>query len=282
MDSVKYVYPSKIKLYTTVCCCSLNTLINLERLCAIVGKCLSEEDIISVRYKQTHIFIESLMNKKKKKKDKKKKSFYNQCTLIIKSNSGKSVNIKVFTNGNVQMTGCKDKTEINDVLKKLIAILKKKVISIKEKRAYCIVKDEDQIQITNMKIPLINTGFSTNFRIKRQVLFKMLIEKYQMFTVFDTDIHVGVRTRFISLNDSTVNITIFQTGSILIASNNFESIDEGYAVINEIFKENFEQIVKINKVIEIPDNLKNLKRLEYGQDTLFYVVKKEKNKNAVK
>jgi TATA-box binding protein (TBP) (component of TFIID and TFIIIB) len=220
------------------------------------------------------VFMKDMIKKKKKKKEEKsKRTFYNQCTLIIKSDSGKMVNMKVFTNGKIQMTGCQNEENRMTVLKKLVKILKMKIISPDDKKIYKIVENEDDIKVTDMKLPLINTGYKTGFKIKRKELYKLLISKYDMFSMYDTDNHVGTRTRYLSSKGNIVNITVFRTGSILVASNDMECIKEGYDNINKIFKDNFDEIVKIDKVIDVPKGLKNLKRLEYNNDKIFYIIR---------
>lgn len=53
----------------------------------------------SIKYQQK--------KKNKKKKQQAKKTFFNQCTIIIKISENKYVNLKIFLNGNIQMTGLK-------------------------------------------------------------------------------------------------------------------------------------------------------------------------------
>ena len=63
-------------------------------------------------------------SKKRKKKVIKKRQFENQATLIFHFDKGRYVNIKVFHNGKIQMTGVRAKTEAEWIIQRLIEIIK--------------------------------------------------------------------------------------------------------------------------------------------------------------
>jgi len=63
-------------------------------------------------------------SKKKRKKKKGKRQFENQATLIFHFNNGRYVNIKVFHNGKIQMTGVRSVNEATWVVSRLIQIIK--------------------------------------------------------------------------------------------------------------------------------------------------------------
>lgn len=71
-------------------------------------------------------------SKKKRKKKKGKRQFENQATLIFHFNKGRYVNIKVFHNGKIQMTGVRSVEEATWVVSRLIEIIKEtKVYQVK-------------------------------------------------------------------------------------------------------------------------------------------------------
>lgn len=261
---------SPLKVYTTTICCYLGTEINLDHFFEITKLHLDKNGIISIKYNDYHIYIPHILKKKKKSK-----IFFNQCTIIVESISEKYANVKLFTNGNIQMTGCKNILETNYAINNIIRYLKKKIILFNEKKILNIVKDETKLGIHNLRMPFINTGFKFNFKIERRALHILLIQKYNMFTKYDTNIHVGVRTRFISYKGNVVHITIFQTGSALIASCDLDCIDEGYDLINDICINNFETIHKKTNKIKI-SNVKKIKKFKYNNNTLLYIVKQAK------
>jgi|NOAtaT_7_FD_contig_81_983996_length_1508_multi_3_in_0_out_0_1 TATA-box binding protein (TBP) (component of TFIID and TFIIIB) len=63
-------------------------------------------------------------SKKKRKKKKGKRQFENQATLIFHFKNGRYVNIKVFHNGKIQMTGVRSVQEATWVVSRLIEIIK--------------------------------------------------------------------------------------------------------------------------------------------------------------
>jgi TATA-box binding protein (TBP) (component of TFIID and TFIIIB) len=68
-------------------------------------------------------------SKKRKKKIIKKRQFENQATLIFHFNNDRYVNIKVFNNGKIQMTGVRSKEEAHTVIYRLIDIIKETKIT---------------------------------------------------------------------------------------------------------------------------------------------------------
>ena len=50
----------------------------------------------------------------------KRKKFYNQSTLIVKMKNGNRVNLKIFRNGGIQMTGLKSVEEGIECVEKFV------------------------------------------------------------------------------------------------------------------------------------------------------------------
>ncbi len=69
-------------------------------------------------------------SKKRKKKIVKKRQFENQATLIFHFDNGRYVNIKVFHNGKIQMTGVRSKEEAHMIIERLIEIIKETKVTI--------------------------------------------------------------------------------------------------------------------------------------------------------
>ena len=61
---------------------------------------------------------ESHKTKRKSRKPEKKKTFFNQVTIHV--NCDKNVNVKLFNNGKIQMTGLKYEDHGSKVLQKLM------------------------------------------------------------------------------------------------------------------------------------------------------------------
>jgi TATA-box binding protein (TBP) (component of TFIID and TFIIIB) len=67
-------------------------------------------------------------SKKRKKKTIKKRQFENQATLIFHFDKGRYVNIKVFHNGKIQMTGVRSTEEAHLIVLRLIEIIKETTV----------------------------------------------------------------------------------------------------------------------------------------------------------
>ena len=124
--------PSNIIISTITINCNLGTLLLLDN----IGKYMDIEpdNLIAIKIGKTGILrcIDSKLQEKFKSINKnQKKNFYNQLTTIIKIYENKYINIKLFKNGSIQMTGCKDLYDANIALNKLINKLKL-IISIKK------------------------------------------------------------------------------------------------------------------------------------------------------
>lgn len=215
--------------------------------------------------------------RKSKKKNKKKNRFDNQITIIFKINTNYMPNIKIFKNGNIQLTGIKDTNDTEYIAYHIINIIKHiynnidKNINKKENNNDFI----DSLKYTNFKIRMINTDFKTytddklknKFIIRRKELHNILISsKYNNKSSFQPGIYQGVKLEyyynknndgkcicefhsFSKKNTNTdckkVTIAIFESGSILITGGiNFEQVEKAYEYITSIIKENAEIIYK--------------------------------------
>ena len=236
------------------------------------------------------INIKKLKNNKKKKK-KEKKNFFNQVSLIFRSatlmglnpdkisikEQFKNINVKLFINGSIQMTGCKHLDNIRKCLEILFeklkitkAILnknmqfeKKYFVNSIENLDLSKVKiinklhindnnlnisydnnfDKNILDIKNIylfDIRMINTNFNIGFQINREKLYNLLIENGYDVS-FDPIIHACVNIKFIiSELNKTVSIFVFESGSITIAgSNSCYQILLTYNFINKFILSNY-------------------------------------------
>jgi TATA-box binding protein (TBP) (component of TFIID and TFIIIB) len=121
-----------------------------------------------------------------KKQPEKKRKFDNQITMIFKLRENYMPNIKVFQNGNVQMTGLKEFEDAHLVLQKLTSNIRE--IFSENPNILVNTGENEQIQsidYQNFVVRLINTDFrcytdaelTKQFHIKRKALHNLLIEK---------------------------------------------------------------------------------------------------------
>lgn len=199
-------------------------------------------------------------NQQKNKKDKKQ--FYNQVTLKVNTKKDKLINIKLFINGSIQMTGCKSIEGAIEALEKLLYYLKieKSVIDIKT----FILEDKPFVSnltkltiddIYDFKVAMINSNFSIGFNVDRYKLFNcMTNDKFD--ATYDPIIHAGVIVRH-NTGDKIISIFVFESGSIVITgARTCKQINDAYNFINKYLLQNYKFIVKAN-------NLSNSTILKY-------------------
>jgi len=187
-----------------------------------------------------------------------KTTFLNQISLLIlsdKKESGKPINMKIFSNGSIQMTGCKSICDVVDVLHKLITKLKivKTKLDVKNRCMIEIpfVSDRSLLsidKIKDIKIVMINSNFSVPFRINREKLYN-IARNDDFICVYDSVKHAAVKIKYnCPSNKSTfVSILIFGKGSIIITgANNCIQIKEGYDFIHKYLLLNIYKIMKVD------------------------------------
>jgi TATA-box binding protein (TBP) (component of TFIID and TFIIIB) len=200
-----------------------------------------------------------------KKEGVKKNLFDNQVTTIFKINDTYFPNLKIFKNGNIQITGIKDKNIVENIIE-LIIIQIKQIYEIDNKLSSNI----DNIKFNNFIIRMINTDFKSytdismknKFLIRRKILHKILInDVYNNKCSFEPGRYHGVKLEYFwnsnkekldgictcakhcfgkgsgngENNCKKITIAIFESGSVLITGGiSFEQIDEAYKYITNI------------------------------------------------
>jgi len=219
------------------------------------------------------------------RKKEKGKRFDKQVTAVIKvgdlcprsineNDSQSMVNIKIFKNGNVQMTGIRCLNHGYIAVDMLINTLKE----LYAKDIYA-AENPDKLEMSDFKIRLINSDFRTQFELKRDALCK-IIQSKGCFCSFEPCIYPGVKVQYYYnelLNKSddgickcTVNcsgkgcgcgnghckmitIAIFQSGCVIITgAQTYDQISTAYQFICDIFNDHM-SVIKRETII----NLKN-------------------------
>ena len=118
------------------------------------------------------------------------KTFFNQATLVIRKalpgRGWKEVNIKLFANGGVQMTGVPT-PEFSQIAIGYV------ISQIKEKDPEIFTGDA---AITKFRIQLINSDYSINRQIYQDKLHKILSNVYNLFSSHESTIYQGVNTKY--------------------------------------------------------------------------------------
>lgn len=293
-DFIKYSDPSPLRISTMTVTCQTNLKINLSTIYEYVDVIdyydKNKEGILKISYgnhEAKGINKKDIANKKKIKK-----VFYNQSTIIIQvpldenKEEYKEVNLKLFTNGSIQMTGLKSvemgKNTVNILYHECLKMNEYYKSRNPEGDKLAILNPEDY-KISNVNIVLINSDFSTHFNIKRDVLHELLTKKYNLRSSYEPCIYPGINCKYYwnSLYNKEkkgichcnqkclgkgngekagecrrITIAIFQSGNIIITgARSYEQLQETYQYINSILKENYLEIKRnILPMIEEEDS----------------------------
>jgi TATA-box binding protein (TBP) (component of TFIID and TFIIIB) len=198
-------------------------------------------------------------NKRKSRKSKKRTVFFNQATLHF--NLEKIINVKLFNNGKIQMTGLKKENQGVTVIKELINIIQS-IDSKNENKIF--LKLHEVYKLDNYRIALINSDFDYKKTIDRGKLQEIMISM-DMFSSFEPCIYPGVNIKyFYNVNNvgpkgvcncerncngkgdgidtcRRVTIAVFNSGKIIITgAMNREQLVECYLFINEVIDRNLQ------------------------------------------
>lgn len=244
--------PDDITISTITIVCKFKTQFNKKNIGKYID--LSHDDILFSKFGSEPHEQRSLIEIKKKKKKttkKKGKHFSNQVSLKIKLNEERNpLDVKIFENGSIQMTGCKSMDDCYDILNKLcIALQKRKAIIDPETNDKIIMKPFATLinnvkleKIVELKVSMINSKFDIGFKIDRNALYEYL-KQNDYYCKLDLDKHASVDIYYNYKNRKTISIFVFEKGNIIITgANTCNHIKEAYNFITEILFENYQQI----------------------------------------
>ena len=191
--------------------------------------------------------------------------FFNQVTAYIKLGTDRYINVKIFKNGSLQMTGIKKISECNIIIDKLLNEIKNSVNSnlisavpttgvllpefiTKTYPANTVIKlinkgDED-LKVLTFSIRMINSNCKVPFKINRDALFQLL-KADKIKCRYDPNSHACVNIRHDINETDNVSIFVFQSGSIIITGGKtISDINKGYHYIMNIISKHYETIKK--------------------------------------
>ncbi len=190
------------------------------------------------------------------------KSFFNQSTIVIRRqiNDGwKEVNVKLFANGGIQMTGVTSEQFARETADWLLNA----ILSLPESPF------DGQASINKFSVQLINTDYSIDKYINQDKLHKLLVNQYNLFSMLEKTIYQGVNTKFFyNTKDVTqgictcnnfckgqgtgegdgeckrITMSIFRTGKIIITgARHMYQINAAYEFLNRVFEKHSREIL---------------------------------------
>jgi TATA-box binding protein (TBP) (component of TFIID and TFIIIB) len=259
-DEIKDL-PNGVTISTMCSSCKLNTTVNIVNIEKYFQ--LDPDDILCVKMnadKKRTLLPEKIKNKRNNKlKEVKFNHFYNQITVVIRVGSGKlatiweeepKINLKLFKNGSIQMSGCKSLKNINIVLNKLLFKLNQVKAKVEEGKIIekRFVDSLDPIAIHSFKIDMINSNYKVNIQIDRAKLYNLLIKK-KIKCSFEPCIRACVIIKHTpddnNNEEKEISIFVFQKGNIIITGARTRShILSAYKYINTILVTHYDEINK--------------------------------------
>jgi TATA-box binding protein (TBP) (component of TFIID and TFIIIB) len=125
-------------------------------------------------------FSKKMLRKKRKKT--KKKMFYNQATVHV-FHEGKIMNVKLFNNGKLQITGLKGVNQAPALVQQLIEYFQD--LSVMGYDTF----------LMNHKLVLINSDFDLGYEINRDVLHNEIVEA-GVYSSYEPCIYPGVNIKY--------------------------------------------------------------------------------------
>lgn len=218
-----------------------------------------------------------------RRKRREGKRFDNQATVILRLRRGDildGANIKVFSNGNVQMTGIKTPEQGLIAIEYLITAIREMNTKAQERGLDLVVANEDDMKPSDYRIRLINSDFRVGFFIKRDVATKIIQNKYGVICGFEPCIYPGVKVQYCCNTEAKINdgicrcegdcngkgngtgdgqckritAAIFQSGCIIITgAQSLAQIDETYKFICMVIDEHLSLIRKPELTLQMDE-----------------------------
>lgn len=213
---------------------------------------------------------------------KEKKRFFNQSSLVFRLSLNslegadehgsqpqprfKETNIKLFKNGGFQMTGISSEAMARAALTRLIDMNR-------DRGVWPTGDGQPKPHIQRFDTCMINSDYSIDKAIRRDRLYRVLVEDYGLWSTYEPTIYQGVNTKFFwnkarpagtppgicvcptpCEGDGSgyavgqckkITIAPFRTGKIIITgAKHTEQLDDAYAFMNEVFRTHGEHVLR--------------------------------------
>jgi TATA-box binding protein (TBP) (component of TFIID and TFIIIB) len=273
MSKIDYVKPTPLRISTKVITANMGTTMNSKTLFENISQILiplwwpgegvlkMEHDKSVIGYASRDVFS---------KRGVSDKTFFNQSTIVVRKavntekTQFKEVNVKLFGNGGIQMTGI----PAEDFAKETLSWLLEQLVKVKG----AIFTNTPSLQ--KFKVQLINSDYQVAYPINRTALHNILSRTYGLFSTFESTIYQGVNTKYY-YNDKhpdadrpgiclcskrcrgqgngsgpgeckRITMSVFQTGKIIITGGRFLfQLEEAYNFLNKVLQDHAHEVLRI-------------------------------------
>ena len=210
-----------------------------------------------IEYGKNEIKGEIIKKIKNPRKNKEKKFFYNQVTLHVFN--GKIVNVKIFNNGRIQMTGLKSREQGVGV----VEMFRKELMLLSTEAKESIMDNINPV-IKESRIVLINSDFDMRFKINREILHRLIITM-GYYSSYEPSIYPGVNIKYyFNENNKTdgickcdnpcngkgngcckkITIAVFNSGKIIITGGqSYNHLNTAYLFISELINKRKDELI---------------------------------------
>jgi TATA-box binding protein (TBP) (component of TFIID and TFIIIB) len=268
-----YVKPTPLRISTKVITANMGTTMDAKRLFESISQILIPlwwpgEGILKMEHEKSVIGQSS--RDAFSKRGVSDKTFFNQSTIVLRKATSpdmtqfKEVNVKLFGNGGIQMTGIPAEEFARETLVWLLDELKKVDAPIFATTPI----------LQKFKVQLINSDYQVAHAINRTALHTILSRQYGLFSTFESTIYQGVNTKYY-FNDKhpdpsrpgiclctvkckgqgsgsgpgeckRITMSVFQTGKIIITGGRYLfQLEEAYRFLNAVLQKHATEILRL-------------------------------------
>jgi hypothetical protein len=261
---------TSLRISTMVATAHFNTTLNLNQLFEDIHHILiplwwAGEGVLKFEHRDQVIGLSHRDALTKRKISSK--CFFNQSTLVVRQPNPnavgwKEVNLKLFANGSVQMTGISSEEFGVRTLEWLLLEIAKL-----ERSPW-----GDTPSVVRFNKQLINSDFSVGVPLRRDKLHEIITRRYGIFSILESTIYQGVNTKYYynETADKTkpgqctckefcqgqgdgsgegqckrITISFFQTGNIIITgARHMKQINEAFVFVNRFLDDHAAEIIR--------------------------------------
>ncbi len=268
-----YVKPTPLRISTKVITANMGTTMNAKELFQNIQQILIPlwwpgEGVLKMEHEKSVIGYAS--RDAFSKRGVSDKTFFNQSTIVVRKATNpeqtqfKEVNVKLFGNGGIQMTGIPAEEFAKETLVWLLntlATVRGSVFATKP-------------ELQKFKVQLINSDYQVAHPINRTALHTILSRTYGLFSTFESTIYQGVNTKYY-YNDQhpdkerpgiclcskrcrgqgtgsgpgeckRITMSVFQTGKIIITGGRYLfQLEEAYDFLNKVLQTHAHSVLKL-------------------------------------